>query len=308
LSAGCLVVLLPWWTRNWLVAGTPFPGGGLQTLWLRDYEELFYLGQELTASRYLAWGLGPILASKLQAGLYNLYVMGGGPWPWLAPFAVVGAWAKRRDQRVRLALGYGLALWLAMTLAFTFPAQHGTAFHSASALVIWQAACVPAGIVAVVGWLTRWLRWDATRFSRYFLIRLTALAVIISLSQYGLIWLRVIQPELTATGWVNHGLDHYVVADQWLAASGAPKTEPILVRDPPSFYHVTGRRAVVLPRDLTFLDLTANCYGVRCAILEDAGIARLRRAQAEEGLTEWQEVMTASGRSNVALFCREGAP
>jgi len=33
-----------WWVRNWLVSGTPFPGGGLRTLWLRDYEELFYLG------------------------------------------------------------------------------------------------------------------------------------------------------------------------------------------------------------------------------------------------------------------------
>ena len=207
LAGACLLTLAPWWARNWLVAGTPFPGGGLKTLWLRDYEELFYLGQELTASRYLAWGIGPILASKLQAGLYNAYVLAGGGWAWLAPFALVGAWAKRGDLRVRLAFGYGLALWLALTLGFTFPAQHGSAFHSASALVIWQAACVPAGIAAAVGWLTRWLRWDATRFSRYFLIRLTALAVVISLIQYGLIWLRVIRPELTAAGWVNHGQD-----------------------------------------------------------------------------------------------------
>jgi len=82
----------------------------------------------------------------------------------------------------------------------------------------------------------------------------------------------------------------------------------VLVRDPPSFYHATGRRAVVLPRDLAFLDPTANRYGVRCAILEDAGIGRLRVAQDEGHLTEWQEAMTASGRSNAALFCREGAP
>jgi len=304
LSAGCLVVLLPWWARNWLVAGTPFPGGGLKTLWLRDYEELFYLGQELTVSRYLAWGLGPILASKLQAGLYNLYVMGGGPWPWLAPFAVLGVWTRKRDLRVRLALGYGLALWLVMTLAFTFPAQHGSAFHSASALVVWQAACVPAGIAAAAGWLTRWLRWDATRFSRYFLIRLTALAVIISLIQYGLIWPRVIQPELTATGWANHGQDHYQVVARWLTEQGVPAAEPVLVRDPPSFYHVTGRQAVVLPRDLAFLPPTAARYGVRCAILEDAGRARLRTAQTVGDLTEWQEVMTVSGRAHATLFCR----
>ncbi len=304
LAGACLLTLAPWWARNWLVAGTAFPGGGLKTLWLRDYEELFYLGQELTASRYLAWGIGPILASKLQAGLYNAYVLVGGGWAWLAPFALLGAWAKRSDLRVRLAFGYGLVLWLAMTLGFTFPAQHGSAFHSASALVIWQAACVPAGIAAAVGWLTRWLRWDATRFSRYFLIRLIALAVVISLIQYGLIWLRVIRPELTAAGWVNHGQDAYQVVNRWLTEQDIPAVEPVLVRDPPSFYHATGRRAVVLPRDLAFLAPTADRYGVRCAILEDVGVRRLRSAQAEGRLTEWQAVMAASERSNVILFCR----
>jgi hypothetical protein len=109
LAGTCLLTLAPWWARNWLVAGTAFPGGGLKTLWLRDYEELFYLGQELTAYRYLAWGIGPILASKLQAGLYNAYVLAGGGWAWLAPFALVGNWAKRGDLRVRLVFGYGLA-------------------------------------------------------------------------------------------------------------------------------------------------------------------------------------------------------
>ena len=87
-----------------------------------------------------------------------------------------------------------------------------------------------------------------------------------------------------------------------------PLTEPVLVRDPPSFYHATGRRAVVLPRDLDFLAPTADRYGVRCAILEDAGIARLRAAQAAGRLTAWQEVMTTSGRASAALFCREGVP
>jgi len=306
LAGACLLTLAPWWARNWLVAGTPFPGGGLKTLWLRDYEELFYLGQELTVSRYLAWGPDPILASKLQAGLYNAYVLAGGGWAWLAPFALVGAWAKRSDLRVRLVFGYGLALWLALTLGFTFPAQHGSAFHSASALVVWQAACVPASIAAAVGWLTRWLRWDATRFSRYFLIRLTALTVMVSLAQYGLIWLRVIRPELTAAGWVNHGQDHYQVVARWLTEQGIPAAEPVLVRDPPSFYHATGRRAVVLPRDLDFLTPTAARYGAGCAVLEGPGITRFEGALASGMLVGWHGVlrMDAQGQP-LALFCRE---
>lgn len=151
-------------------------------------------------------------------------------------------------------------------------------------------------------------RWDALRFTRFFLIRLTALAVVVSLIQYGLIWLRVIRPELTAAGWVNHGQDAYQVVAQELIEQSIPSSEPVLVRDPPSFYRATGRRAVVLPRDLAFLDPTADRYGVRCVILEDVGIEHLRAAQTAGGLTEWREVMTASGRSSAALFCREGAP
>ena len=304
LAGTCLLTLAPWWACNWLVAGTAFPGGGLKTLWLRDYEELFYLGQELTASRYLAWGIGPILASKLQAGLYNAYVLAGGGWAWLAPFALAGAWAKRSDLCVRLALGYGLALWLALTLGFTFPAQHGSALHSASALVVWQATCIPAGIAAVAGWLKRWLRWDAAHYTRYFLVRLTAPAVIVSLAQYGLIWLRVIRPELTYSGLAQPWPRSLRCRGSLAGCRRDFPTEPVLVRDPLSFYHATGRRAVVLPRDLAFLIPTASRYGVRCAILEDAGVRRLRSARAAGRLTEWQEVMAASECPNVILFCR----
>jgi hypothetical protein len=266
---------------------------------------LFYLGQELTVSRYLAWGLGPILASKLQAGLYNAYVLAGGGWAWLASFAFVGAWARRDDPRIRLALSYGVALWLAMTLGFTFPAQHGSTFHSTSALVIWQAACIPAGIAVVVGWLKRWLRWDAARYTRYFLVRLTALAVVVSLIQYGVIWLRIIRPELTPAGWVNHGQDHYAVIDRWLTEQGIPANEPTLVRDPPSFYALTGRRAVMLSRELAFLAPTVERYGARCAIVEDAGIVRWRAAQGDGRLTAWEMRLHAyMPAAEVALFCQ----
>lgn len=306
LAAACLLTLAPWWARNCLVAGTPFPGGGLKTLWLRDYEELFYQGQELSLQRYLDWGLGPILASKLQAGLYNTYVIAGGPWPYLAPLGALGAWQGWHDRRIRLALGYGLALWLVMTLGFTFPAQHGSAFHSASALVVWQAACAPAGVASVVGWLKRRWRWDVARFTRYFLIRLTALAAVVSVAQYGQIWLRIIRPELTPAGWVNHGQDVYQVVNRWLAEQDVPASEPILVRDPPSFQHVTGRRAIVLPRDLAFLTPTADRYSASCAVLEGAGIARSDEALVSGRLAGWRGVLRTEARGQpLVLLCRE---
>jgi hypothetical protein len=296
LAAACLLILAPWWARNWLVAGTPWPGGGLKTLWLVQYEELFSPGQELSLPRYLAQGLGPLLRAKAEAGLYNAYLLLGG-WPYLGGFALAGCWQRRCEPRVRLALLYAAALWLGMTLGFTLPAQHGSTFHSASALVIWQAACVPAGIAVVTGWLKRWLKWDAARYTRYLLVRLVGLAVVVSLAQYGLIWLRIIRPELTGHGWINHGHDPYVAVGQWLDEQNAPATQPVIVRDPPSFFGVTGRFAIMLPHDLSFLDRAADRYGARCTVMEEAGIGRFRAGS----LAGWQEMWSA-GR--IALFCR----
>jgi hypothetical protein len=80
----------------------------------------------------------------------------------------------------------------------------------------------------------------------------------------------------------------------------------VLVRDPPSFYHTTGRRAVVLPRDLAFLAPTAARYGVSCAVLEGAGIARFDAALASGRLVGWRGVLrTAVYGQPLALFCRE---
>jgi hypothetical protein len=165
---------------------------------------------------------------------------------------------------------------------------------------------VPAGIAAVVGWLRRWLHWDAARFTRYFLVRLTALAVVISLTQYGLIWLRIIRPELTRAGWVNHGQDAYQIVDRWLTAQGIPSAEPVLVRDPPSFYYTTGRRAVVLPRDLAFLTPTAARYAAGCAVLEGPGITRFDEALASNQLVGWRAALRTEAHGQpLALFCRE---
>jgi hypothetical protein len=193
-----------------------------------------------------------------------------------------------------------------LTLCFTFPAQHGSAFHSASALVVWQAACVPTGIATAVGWLKRGLRWDVARFIPYFLVRLTALTVVVSLAQYGQIWLHIIQPELTTAGWINHGQDAYQIVNRWLTEQNVPAAEPVLVRDPPSFYHATGRRAVVLPRDLAFLAPTAARYGADCAVLEGPGIARFERALAAGLLIGWREMLRHTEPSqSLALFCHE---
>jgi hypothetical protein len=62
----------------------------------------------------------------------------------------------------------------------------------------------------------------------------------------------------------------------------------------------------VLPRDLIFLAPTAARYGVSCAVLEGAGIARFDAALASGRLVGWRGVLrTAVYGQRLALFCRE---
>ena len=85
------LVMSPWFVRNWQVTGNPLGQGGLQTLFLRDYDELYSYGRELTLSHYLSWGWRAILSSKLDAvwfGIQNLVVV--NLMIFLAPLAAWG--------------------------------------------------------------------------------------------------------------------------------------------------------------------------------------------------------------------------
>ena len=64
---GYLLVMSPWFLRNYFAVGSPFPSAGTKTLWLTNYDEVFRYTDDLTLTRYLAWGIGPILGSKLYA-------------------------------------------------------------------------------------------------------------------------------------------------------------------------------------------------------------------------------------------------
>ena len=61
---GYLVVMGPWFLRNWMVFGTPLPGAGIRTMFLTTYDDMFAYGRPLTLQSYLEWGWGEILGSK----------------------------------------------------------------------------------------------------------------------------------------------------------------------------------------------------------------------------------------------------
>ncbi|MCZ7571926.1 MAG: hypothetical protein M5U01_25515 [Ardenticatenaceae bacterium] len=268
-GSGYLAVFGPWLLRNLALAGTPLPGGGIKTLWLRSYDEIFSYQVLLTPHHLLSWGLWPIVRSKGQTLVWNSAILLGTLQFFLAPFAWLGLRQARGRTQVDLlrpVLLYGGVLFVTMTLLFTFPSRRGSLLHSAAALVPWLMALVPAGVNAAAIRFARWRRHDPALAVRFFGNGFVALAALVSLWLYAQALFLPPAPDSKLASW-NERATHYVKVAQWLAEHAA--AGPVLVVDPPAFTAVTGRPAIVIPSDsLEALTAAADRFGARWLLIE----------------------------------------
>jgi hypothetical protein len=266
LLMGYGMIMAPWFWRNSVVAGAPLGLGGMRSIWLTAYDDLFTFSPErLSPSAYLAAGAGTILSGKWLAFLDNaqtvIAVQGGIV---AFPFGLVGLWRLRRIGLIQLAALYGLALFAAMTLVFTFPGARGGYFHSGAALLPFFMAAAVVGLdVAVDGVATRLRHWQPARSKPIFTGLLIALAVFLT----GLVfWRRVIGPDFKQPAWQASERD-YAEAGAWLAAQGQGGALAA-VNDPPGWNYWTTGPAIVIPNgDATVLSQAMLTYGARFVVL-----------------------------------------
>mgnify|MGYP005844463893 CR=1 FL=1 len=262
LAIGYVAVMLPWFSRNLLVIGTPLPAAGAQTIWLTRYDELFSYGRELSVATYLAWGWDNILGSKLQALWLNVQtafaVVG---MVFLAPLALIGAWRLRRHGLIRLAGGYALLLFAVMTVVFTFPGPRGGLFHSGGALLPFVTAAAVVGLEALVGWIARRRRsWNPASASRVFAVGLVGLAVLMS----GVVIYRGV---FVSSRWRLPDVT-YRQLSAWLAGRGESNAM-VMVGDPATYWYVSGAPAIVVPDGPPEAAVAAaERYGARYLVLD----------------------------------------
>ncbi len=263
--AGYAVVMGPWYARNWAVAGSPLAGGGLSSLFLREYNELYAARHIPTLTDYLAWGAGNIVASKAGALVSNLITLVGALLVVLAVPAAWGLWAARRDGWLWPPLTFGVLLYLAMSLAFTFPGIRGSFFHSAGALLPFLFAAVFPGLRAGVAWASaRRSSWNATQAYRVFAVALVVMALPVS----GALYARAMGSRGVAIGPWNARYGVYPTVARWLDEHAAP-ADRVLVNDPPAFYYYSGRECAAIPSDgMDGLRFVQARYRVRWLVLE----------------------------------------
>lgn len=304
---GYLLLMSPWFARNYIALGTPYPSAGTKTLWLLNYDELFRYADDLTPARYFAGDIGSILNSKLVAAMRNIFVIVFGDLQFfLTPFAAVGLWQLRKRVELLPFFIYISLLYLSMTLAFTYPSWRGSVLHSATALLPFFAVVAPLGIDATVQWVARRRgAWNAAQAFRFFLAGFVALAIFLSGYLY----------EEGVFGWVGKGagdvplwnlrVAQYPAPARWLEQNAQPD-DIVMVVDTPAFYNASHRRAIMIPTESVEAVFTVSRrYKARFLILEFDHPTPLKELYLKHvsvpGLNQVAEFQDALGRP-VTLF------
>ncbi|MBN1135660.1 MAG: glycosyltransferase family 39 protein [Anaerolineae bacterium] len=271
--AGYLAVMAPWFIRNWQVIGAPLSSAGTATLFLTSYDDMFAYGRPLTLGSYLAWGWDAILRSKAEALLLNLQRL----WVenlliFLLPLTVLGLWRLRRERLLWPFFLYAPLLFVAMTLAFTFPGMRGGLFHSGGALLPFLFAAAGPGLEAALRWAARRrliphsgannLAW------RVFSAGMVGLAILLSVWA---LWQAGALAGANRNGW-NQREAGYGEIGRWLAdhSGGDPRGLVVMAGDAPGLTWHTGYLAIAVPNEpLDTVLAVADRYGARYLILDD---------------------------------------
>lgn len=149
---GYLLIMAPWFARNYVAFGSVLAPGGSKMFWLTSYDQIFsYPASHLTFQSWWDSGLAKILGARTWSFGMNLATLFGvQAGTFLFPFILLGVWNLRRDRRVQLALTAWLLTFTAMTVLFPFAGARGGFYHSGAALQTVWWALAPVGLERII--------------------------------------------------------------------------------------------------------------------------------------------------------------
>ena len=280
---GCAVLfavaVAPWMYRQWTVFGSFFPSASSgRILWISDYSQLYSISSPVGPETLFANGLGGFLAGRLGGLLSALGLFALMPLVVvLTPFALIGAWVRRRDTPFTPFYIYAVALFAAAGLLFAVHVPYGTFIHSAVALLPHTFLLVTVGLAAVVGWVARRRpTWNAVRATTVF--------------TYGAVAVLLAGAALQTASTLGRWHSNRTVQSE-LAASldAAPVADRVMSADAGAYNYLTGRQGIVSPNDpLPVIEDAMRAYNVRWLVLErNAIVPALQPVLAGELQPAW---------------------
>lgn len=229
-----LLVMLPWFYRNSQALGTLLPVGGTQSIWFREYNELFNFPPEATPEQFFSDGLATLWSSRIEALNNNIgtFVAVEG-FVVMAPLMLIGVWVQRKNPLFQPFILYALGMHIAMTFVFAYPGYRGGLFHSASALIPFWAVLGLVGLDHLVHWVAkRRRRWREEHAQWVFTVGLGGISLLLMMSLVG-----------------RGGGNSTIPA--WMEEMDAllPSDARVMINDPAQLYYFTGRGGVVIPNE-----------------------------------------------------------
>jgi len=257
------VVVAPWLARQLAVFGSISPSSASgKVLFIRSIDEW----NSITAPANLEWllgqGLGPFLLSRLGglvAAVTIFAVLVGGVL--LAPFMVVGGWARRRSTAFGPFFAYAALLFAFSAIVSAVHVPGGTFIHSAVALAPHAYVLALEGIAAAVAWVAaRRSSWDAASATRVFSAAAVFFAVVVAAGS----------ALVTQAAWAVRR-DDFRLVGRGLADAGAGPDERVMSIDASGTLYWTGHPGVVLVNDpLDTIEEVARAYDIRWLALNRA--------------------------------------
>ncbi len=236
---GYLLVMGAWMVRSLSVFGSLLPPGSGQVLWMTNYNQIFSFTPEVyTFHNLLASGWQLVLKVRGEALYQNIStaIFAQGLLV-LFPLILIGIYTSRRMARIQVGVLGWILLLLFESLLFPFASVNGGFFHAGTAFQPLWFALAPIGLDALLIRLVK----NKDRLLKVTRLVQFSLAILIIMVSGILVKIRVLD-----TGW-NEGEYLYRTVDRVLVGQGARMDDVVLTRNPPAYFIMTGRQAVVVP-------------------------------------------------------------
>jgi hypothetical protein len=262
-----LIVMAPWYARQLAVFGSLSPSSTSgRILLIATYEQMNSVTGDTSLAGFLGQGVGPLLQSRVLGlvSALQIYFVIAIPIV-LAPFVLIGAWARRHSLDFGPFFVYAALLFAASGLLFAVHVPYGTFLHSAVAMVPLTFILAFEGAVLASRWAARHRpAWTEEGAARLFLV-VAAASVVLNAAAF---------TAMAIPSW-NADRDARVATAGALDAAGAPQTDLLLSADPGGFKYFTGRGGVVTPNDsLEVIRQVAADYDIRWLVLERAHLVQ----------------------------------
>jgi 4-amino-4-deoxy-L-arabinose transferase-like glycosyltransferase len=234
-------VMAPWWLRQLAVFGSLSPSTASgKVFFIRDIAEWNSITTPATLDHLLGMGFGQLLATRLgglvAAVMIYITLVAGFV---LAPFMVIGGWARRRSLDFGPFLTYAALLFGFSALVSAVHVPGGTFIHSAVALAPHSYVLALEGISIAVMWVAaRRPSWRPDAAIRTFIG--AALIFGVGAAAVGSAFVHGVWADSRAK---------FVQVAAALDAVAAPRTDRVMSIDAAGTKYWTGRGGVVLVND-----------------------------------------------------------